>query len=187
MKCQSCQHINYVGAIFCLNCGVSLLAADRSHATMQIGAAEPTQPRSDKPAQRRGTMGLIAPPRGSRDTNPLAAPDRAAGAPHMRMTILNTGRAVDLPLNAPILVGREDSTRGFFPDLDLNRDGGFDSGVSRRHARIARIDDDVFIEDLQSANGTFINEQRARPGSTYRLKAGDEIRFGSLILRIDHL
>ncbi len=101
--------------------------------------------------------------------------------------MINNGRHINVPLAVPVLIGRQDSARGFFPDLDLNNDGGYDSGVSRRHARISVNGEAAYIEDLESANGTFINDQRVPPRKLYHLKASDELRLGSLILRIEQI
>lgn len=51
-----------------------------------------------------------------------------------------------------------------------------DDGVSRRHARIVQRDGDLYIEDLESANGTLVNGERVR---SQPLQDGDKIRFGS--------
>jgi len=51
-----------------------------------------------------------------------------------------------------------------------------DDGISRRHARIVSVGGQVIIEDLQSANGTVVNNDVV----TQRvLKDGDKIRLGS--------
>ena len=51
--------------------------------------------------------------------------------------------------------------------------------VSRRHARIS-FDDDPWIEDLGSKNGTFVGDRRVT--SRVRLSDGDRVRFGSFLL-----
>ena len=51
--------------------------------------------------------------------------------------------------------------------------------VSRRHARIS-FDDDPWIEDLGSKNGTFVGENRIT--SRVRLNDGDRVRLGSFQL-----
>jgi DNA-binding winged helix-turn-helix (wHTH) protein len=53
--------------------------------------------------------------------------------------------------------------------------------VSRRHARIIISTAGVTLEDLGSKNGTFLRGQRV--DSAVVLKAGDEIRAGSVVLR----
>jgi diguanylate cyclase (GGDEF)-like protein len=51
-----------------------------------------------------------------------------------------------------------------------------DDGVSRRHARLFQIGEEIQIEDLQSSNGTLVNGEavRSRP-----LRDGDKIQLGS--------
>jgi DNA-binding winged helix-turn-helix (wHTH) protein len=51
--------------------------------------------------------------------------------------------------------------------------------VSRRHARI-NFDDDPWLEDLGSKNGTFVGDRRVT--SRVRLNDGDRVRFGSFLL-----
>lgn len=52
-----------------------------------------------------------------------------------------------------------------------------DASVSWEHARISVESGSVYIEDLASRNGTFVNEQRVRERS--RLDDGDYLRLGS--------
>jgi 3-deoxy-7-phosphoheptulonate synthase len=59
-----------------------------------------------------------------------------------------------------------------------------DQGVSRAHARITCDGDDYIVEDLKSANGTFLNGKRIE--GKYRLTPGDRIRLGpTIILRFE--
>jgi ABC-type multidrug transport system ATPase subunit len=51
--------------------------------------------------------------------------------------------------------------------------------VSRRHARITRRDQNFFIEDLGSSNGTFVNDQQL--AGPRQLQPGDQIRLGQSI------
>ena len=54
-----------------------------------------------------------------------------------------------------------------------------DQGVSRRHAEIFRIGELYFIQDLESRNGTFLNDQAIREEV---LRFGDRIRIGNTSL-----
>lgn len=49
--------------------------------------------------------------------------------------------------------------------------------VSRIHCQLSALPDGLFVEDLKSTNGTFINDQRVRRSS---LDAGDRLRLGRL-------
>ncbi len=57
-------------------------------------------------------------------------------------------------------------------------------GVSRAHAAI-HIEEDVYkLEDLNSTNGTFINELQLIPNQPHQLKRADLIRLGQLLMII---
>jgi hypothetical protein len=78
-----------------------------------------------------------------------------------------------------ILVGRIDNEEEDEEiDLDLNPYGGYQNGVSRRHARITHEDGTLYIEDLGSTNGTRINGFRLTANQKYRLRDGDEVELG---------
>ncbi|QEY13059.1 FHA domain-containing protein [Cellvibrio sp. KY-YJ-3] len=49
--------------------------------------------------------------------------------------------------------------------------------LSRRHAQLQVIDGMLFVKDLDSANGTFLNGKRVAEA---RVKRGDELRFDAL-------
>jgi pSer/pThr/pTyr-binding forkhead associated (FHA) protein len=98
---------------------------------------------------------------------------------------MNSGRRITLDISDDLLIGRKDNTRGIFPDVDLGLDGGYDAGVSRRHAILSYHDGAYHIEDLGSANGTFVNSQRLAPQATAALANGDELRCGTLLLRVE--
>ncbi len=52
-----------------------------------------------------------------------------------------------------------------------------DSEVSRRHARLTSHDGIVYVEDLQSSNGTFLNGRRVT--EAIEVREGDEIDVGA--------
>ena len=56
-----------------------------------------------------------------------------------------------------------------------------DPSVSRPHARLSRIDDRWYLADLNSSNGTFINDKQIE-GDGHALKNGDRITFGATIV-----
>ena len=53
--------------------------------------------------------------------------------------------------------------------------------VSRKHARIAMQGDQIWIEDLGSTNGTFVNGEKIKRA---RLKEGDRVLIGTSILKL---
>ncbi len=72
--------------------------------------------------------------------------------------------------DTPIVLGRDHDC-----DLKIN-----DQSVSRHHARIQPGIDGYYVVDLQSTNGTFVND---KPASMYKLKDGDYLRVGNWIFR----
>jgi hypothetical protein len=70
-----------------------------------------------------------------------------------------------------ILVGRSS-------DLDMVL---VEDMVSRKHARIAMQTDQIWIEDLGSTNGTFVNGEKIKRA---RLKEGDRVLIGTSILKV---
>jgi len=53
--------------------------------------------------------------------------------------------------------------------------------VSRKHARIQMQQDQIWIEDLGSTNGTFVNGEKIKRA---RLKEGDRVLIGTSILKL---
>lgn len=55
--------------------------------------------------------------------------------------------------------------------------------VSRRHCRLTRVDGQVYVQDLESRNGTYVNGQRAeRP---LRLLSGDQLCLGPVPFTVE--
>jgi len=74
----------------------------------------------------------------------------------------------------PLVVGRDTSAQ-----LSIA-----DASVSRRHSRIEKQDDGFVITDLESLNGTFVNDV---PVKSRLLEHGDRVRIGdSLFLFLEH-
>lgn len=57
-----------------------------------------------------------------------------------------------------------------------------DQGASRQHAEVFRIGELYFLRDLESKNGTFLNEEQI---SEQALQIGDKIRIGGTVLSFE--
>jgi hypothetical protein len=90
------------------------------------------------------------------------------------------GTAVGLELIDELVIGRADAAIDYEPGLDLIPYGAFDMGVSRQHAKLCVIEDSLFVQDLESTNGTRLNGLPLVPGKQYRVNEGDFIEFGNL-------
>jgi phage tail-like protein len=56
--------------------------------------------------------------------------------------------------------------------------------ISRRHATIDCTPETCYITDLNSSNGTFVNEGKITPGVQIQLKPGDVLKIGPFILEL---
>jgi len=83
----------------------------------------------------------------------------------------DAGRAVAVNPGQTITLGR---LKGCDVVLD-------DEAASRRHCAITAREDVCVVTDLQSANGTFVNERRI---ATTELAKGDKIRIGSSVIEL---
>lgn len=90
-------------------------------------------------------------------------------------TYRGTRRTAAFPAGE-ILVGRLSGT--IRPDLDLSSD----INVSRRHARIWEAGGSVWMEDLGSRAGTFVNGQRS--SGAVAILPGDTVSLGDTVLQI---
>lgn len=81
------------------------------------------------------------------------------------------GGEFPLPNSKEIVVGRSSEL-----DMVLVEDM-----VSRRHAKITVTGDQIFIQDLGSTNGTFVNGEKIKRA---RLQEGDRILIGTSIIKL---
>jgi pSer/pThr/pTyr-binding forkhead associated (FHA) protein len=59
-----------------------------------------------------------------------------------------------------------------------------DSFASAEHARLTQRDDRWWLEDMDSRNGTFLNQVRLQPGRPVAVVEGDLLGVGSIRLRV---
>jgi hypothetical protein len=84
------------------------------------------------------------------------------------------------------LIGRGEQDGTSSLGLDLAAFDGWHHGVSRLHAKLHHNSkaNALLITDLNSTNGTYLNERPLSAETPTRLRDGDMIRLGNLILRI---
>jgi hypothetical protein len=165
--CPVCQHGNIAGSAFCENCGAQLSQKQAAPVTPPPAPASPPRPEPmPEPAP------VFRP----------AAPQPPAGITG-RLVIVESQVTLPIPPGkSAIVIGREDPVSGVFPDIDLDPHGGHEAGVGRRHARIVLDSGKVFLEDLDSVNGTALNRQRIPANEPRPMNTGDEIRLGKMAL-----
>src|SRR5262249_25087338 len=70
-------------------------------------------------------------------------------------------------------------------DIDLDDQESPDRvWAPRQHALITFEDGQLFIEDLNSSNGTYVNRSRVCPGQRRPLRVGDLIQIGTVHLKV---
>jgi pSer/pThr/pTyr-binding forkhead associated (FHA) protein len=163
IKCPRCQAEHPENTIFCGECGFYLPGGNRKETDLMV-VAEVSWVENEETSEAPG--GDVTAPLG------------------LKLRIPDSKRDVKVPLTKEVNIGRLDPASGSFPDVDLTSDGGLEKGISRRHAQIIRRENEVFIEDLGSINGTFLNRKKLTPYLPQALKSGDELQLGKLILRV---
>src|ERR1700749_1089564 len=106
-------------------------------------------------------------------TSPPPRPAGAGGRSFVLRFISGKYQGGEFPIvnDKPIIVGRSS-------DLDMVL---VEDMVSRKHARITMQQDQIWIEDLGSTNGTFVNGEKIKRA---RLKEGDRGLIGTSILKV---
>lgn len=87
-----------------------------------------------------------------------------------------------VPMQLELIIGRSDKESGWLPDIDLTPHGGTSTmGVSRRHVRLV-WNGEWQIQDLGSANGTYVDYHRLQPDNLLPLRPGSIIQVGKLFI-----
>jgi pSer/pThr/pTyr-binding forkhead associated (FHA) protein len=163
ITCHVCRTSVYYGTLFCPEC-CARISDDNSPPTNALPAEHAAH--------------IAGKTSGESAAEPLHANDRI---------ILNiAGNNVGIPLfgQQEYILGRAEKGQAVIPDIDLNRFGAHDKGVSRLHCHLRFEGDSLFVVDLGSANGTFINETRVLPDRPVPLSDRDTIRLGNLRIEV---
>jgi len=86
-------------------------------------------------------------------------------------------------INQQAVLGRRTSEKDS-PRIDLSPYGALVFGISRQHIIIRRTEKGLTAEDLDSSNGTWLNDKQLAPFVPTQLKSGDRLMLGKLSLEI---
>lgn len=92
--------------------------------------------------------------------------------------LVDGSQVITAQLQEQLVIGR--GSTHYHPDIDLSPLDGVKYGISRQHAVFIYEDGALYIEDLQSTNGTRINGVKLDAGEKYSLHNGDELEIGWL-------
>jgi hypothetical protein len=102
-----------------------------------------------------------------------------------RIQLQNKAKTLGLIIYDDVFVGR--MAGGLIPDVDLTRFAPESLGVSRQHALLRPNENDLFLVDLDSTNGTFHNGVRVSAEVPVKLNDGDTISFGRVHFKVKFL
>jgi pSer/pThr/pTyr-binding forkhead associated (FHA) protein len=166
VKCPNCHLDNVANSIYCRVCGTALLENDKRK-TDPLDANE--ESRSRKIADS--------------DISRAFDPGKRPGT--IRLTIGPGQREVEIGLDKAIRIGRADPNLDILPEVDVTEDIAPEKSVSRRHAVIYKDRESVFVEDVGSINGTYVNGKRLDAFTPQTLVDGDSLRLGKLLIAIE--
>ncbi|AJM77093.1 FHA domain-containing protein [Rathayibacter toxicus] len=180
--CPHCSFPNEIDALLCENCGYDFTAA-------ALPTAAPAHPATE-------VIPVV--------TSAVPSPDEATAISAASDSVWiaelwvdpewYAERRADDPMPSPgsgntvmlcqrsLLVGRPSVSRGISPQIDC----GSDPGVSRRHCQLSTDGYRWWVEDLQSANGTYLASAGAPlpntpipPGQRREIEEGDRLYLGA--------
>lgn len=171
VKCPFCQFDNEDGALFCEQCksDLSAVPADAAAAGMAVEAA---------PAMAMPVGG---------DAAPAGDAVAAAQVPPGTVPKLVVLRGLKLQVEYPIYEGNNFIGRADEKPVDIDLDDQEPPDrvwSSRQHALITFGNGELHLEDLNSANGTFVNRTRIYPGQKRGLQPGDVIQVGTVQMKL---
>jgi FHA domain len=154
VACPACEHTLQPGELVCTLCGALTTP------TAQTGRLE---------------------------NKDLVLPVSRVGAAYVGQTqpirLTFQHQIIHLPALEHVILGRIGGVPPA-PYVDLSHFNAARLGVSRRHLSLSRNHDLVYIADLNSLNGTWLNGQKLMPHDARLLRSGDELLLGSLRLDV---
>ena len=165
IECPACGRQHRPGTLFCSECGVYLITGG-SLQTDPLPEEELPDTKASPWAHEPGEAPGVAPP------IPL------------RLKVVASGCQILLPAASEVHVGRLDAAHRIIPDVDLTAEVRPGDGVSRRHCKIHQRGSTYLVEDVGSANGTYLNGERLSPYLLHVIEDGDKLSLGRLELEV---
>jgi hypothetical protein len=161
--CSNCQHQNVSGAVFCAECGAQLDGVE-TLTTHNISDEEIAQELNQK--------------------EPRPEPPSSPTNSWISLHLMDSGKILPLATRNEFTLGRLSEGQPIMPDIDLTPYQAYASGVSRLHAVVKRDVNRIFVMDLGSSNGTYLNGRRLNPHMEEDLKHGDVVALGKLKIQV---
>jgi pSer/pThr/pTyr-binding forkhead associated (FHA) protein len=165
--CPNCLHKEMVGALFCSECGAQLIFPDG----VPTGTIRTTSHLKRVEGQDTG------------EATP-APPPTTVSESLVSLNIVSSGDILPISGQDEVTVGRVSEGQPVIPDIDLTPYKAYESGVSRMHASIRLVNDQVMVTDLGSANGTRINGRKITANVPHPIKHGDILTLGKFKIQV---
>ncbi len=163
IECPSCKHQQFVGTLYCIECGTRLIHVSPLPATGPVeGRTDGVHPGS--PAYPEG-------------------PELRTGA-LLGLRVVGTDAVLSLLGRVNYTLGISIEGQAVIPDVDLGPFDAYNHGVSRIHAEMQLKPDGIYIIDLDSANGTTVNGTLLETITPAAIRHGDLIQLGGLSLQL---
>ena len=165
--CPSCKNKNERTAVICMYCG-ALLDSHRSSSVLTTKNAK---------ALKVATAKLAS----------LPIDDALMPEDGIAIYAEGMSKPAYLHFERELVLGRKGMDVDGTPNgsmLNLSELGGYQMGISRRHAMIRRTERGYEIIDLASTNGSWLNDERLVPNKSYPLSSGSQLQFGRMSLLI---
>ncbi len=206
--CPNCSTPNGPDALFCENCGYDFTTGAMPRPLTPPDALVPPQALTPPDALPPPSPVSDAPEVPPSAATPVPTPDQGAAGPAAASSsagfdwvaevwidpawyqaqespdpLPSAGLPDVVALPGPSsLIGRVSQSRNIHPEIDC----GTDSGVSRRQSQLTTDGSRWWVEDLESANGTFVGpssgalpEDPIAVGAKHELAANDRIYVGA--------
>ncbi len=176
LECPNCGEDAAPDALFCENCGYDFTTGTMPRATTPDTPATPAAPPDPAPVPAPPPVKIewVVERWVDPDWYEAQQADDPCPSPGLPVVVPLTSKSV--------LVGRPSKSRNITPDIDC----GDDSGVSRRQTQLTTDGQRWWVEDLQSANGTYLGPASGPlpttpvpPGQRKELEEDDRIYVGA--------
>jgi len=157
ITCPHCSRVNPVGSLICQGCGQSF---------------------QSKPVQATRKLEDTAPKKS------MLLADFFSQDAALLIAIRGHKSVLEAFPRERLVIGRGASKVKGQPFLDLTPYDGESMGVSRFHAEIRFVNNTLVVTDLESHNGTYINEVRLYPHEIRVLHNNDVLRVGKLDMKL---
>jgi len=162
IACPNCQHENLDGTVFCSECGTQLTG------TEPIVTQNISKEKLDQITQELQRTTVLP-----EDFDAWAA-----------IHLTDSGQILPLSDRNEFTLGRISDAQPIMPDIDLTPYQAYSCGVSRLHAVLRKEENQVYVMDLGSSNGTYVNGVRLKPNTSQALNHGDILSLGKLKIQV---